>query len=268
MYIFFILMLSTQLLRIPALLLAIGAPLAFSSCDTNEKAAVAPVGAVKGEVYPAGAVTQVTATSASGQVYEFFSTGQTSAFQLGKLPAGDYTLVFTPTPSYTGPVTKQVTIRAGQTTVVPTFTLMRTGRYTGEMTWILNGQQYSTTRLSGQVLDDFFSVIGLWGPDTDYEEVALIVPGFSGMPYRFQGAGLYPFGLSEWTFGRYVQKVNNGNSATYSTYLRGQSAGSVTITELDMVARRAAGTFSFTAGAMLNATGTRQITNGRFHFSY
>ncbi|MFD2718980.1 hypothetical protein ACFST9_09655 [Hymenobacter monticola] len=106
--------------------LLVGASLTATSCGDKKNDPVvqppAPATAtLSGQVSPAGSITTVTVSNASGPVATATPTS-TGAYSFPGLTLGAYTLAYTPAPGYTAPATAAVTLAAGGT-AVPTTTV-------------------------------------------------------------------------------------------------------------------------------------------------
>ena len=85
---------------------------------------VAPAtGNATGTISPAGAVLTVTATSATGVAYTATPATGTGLFTLSNLPAGSYTLTFTPTTGFVAPAAQPMAVTANGTTAIAPITV-------------------------------------------------------------------------------------------------------------------------------------------------
>ena len=95
----------------------------ISACKkgNNLKPAPAANGSISGSVSPAkGAALRVTATTTvNGQVVFYnadAATDENGNYKFSNLPAGTYTLIFSPDPEYAGPSDKTIKVTAGNNT--------------------------------------------------------------------------------------------------------------------------------------------------------
>lgn len=101
----------------------VGATLATPSCGDKKadpQAQAQPETAIlSGQIAPAGSITTVTATDASGKTTTAIPTS-TGAYSFPSLVVGSYTLAFTPATGYVAPAAATVTLVAGGTTASTT----------------------------------------------------------------------------------------------------------------------------------------------------
>ena len=112
-------------LRCLAFCLLVGSFLVVDSCDSKKNDPQVQPGpttaALSGQISPAGAITTVTATDASGKTTTA-TPSSTGTYSISNLALGTYTLTFTPAIGYTAPASSSATLVAGGTTV-PTVTV-------------------------------------------------------------------------------------------------------------------------------------------------
>lgn len=112
-------------LRCLAFCLLVGSFLVVDSCDSKKNDPQVQPGpttaALDGQISPAGAITTVTATDASGKTTTA-TPSSTGTYSIPNLALGTYTLTFTPAIGYTAPASSSATLVAGGTTV-PTVTV-------------------------------------------------------------------------------------------------------------------------------------------------
>lgn len=127
------------------------------------------------------------------------------------------------------------------------------------MTATIDGRAFASTALLGQEKVTLASraVHLVYGQQTSGTNSTVILVTL----YNLRGPATYPLGVNLTSYGGVAQITENALS--WITPLTG-NAGTVTITTLTDT--RIAGTFSFTAEAVGNATGTRTVTNGRFDY--
>lgn len=250
--------------------LALGSLLLGSSACHKEADEVLAPGAITATILPAGYVTQVTATTASGQAYTAVPDATTGVVRLPQLPAGAYTLAVSTKQAYKTPAPQQVQVKAGQTTTLYYSTLTRDATLRGTLSWVENGTRYTATNLLGEVNSGIVSVDGYVSSGGVAREVAFVIPT-SGQPSNlFKGVGTYTLGTQEYPFGKYVTTNSLGPSTWYTSW-QGANVGQVTITQYDPAAFTLAGTFSFTAAPFSNPTntpGSVTISDGSFAITY
>lgn len=102
--------------------LLVSASLAAASCskkDDPQVQAQPTTATLSGQITPAGAITTVTATNASGKTATATPTS-TGTYSFPGLTPGTYTLTFAPATGYTAPAAATVTLAAGGTTAPAT----------------------------------------------------------------------------------------------------------------------------------------------------
>lgn len=241
--------------------------LGSSACHKDE---VAAPGAITTTILPAGYVTQVTATTATGQVYTAVPDATTGAVQLPHLPAGTYTVTVATKLAYKTPAPQQVQVKAGLTTALPYSTLTRDARLRGTLSWVENGTRYTATNIYGEVSGSLVSVDGYVLTNGVGREVAFVLPVRGASTPLFTGVGTYPLGRQEYPFGKYVLSSSPGPYIWY-TPPQGVGTGQVQVTQYDPAAFTIAGSFAFTAAPFSNPTGAPDevtITDGNFSLTY
>lgn len=243
--------------------------LASSACHKEAEELVAP-GAIAATILPAGYVTQVTATAATGQVYTATPDATTGTVQLPSLPAGTYTVTVATKLAYKTPAPQQVQVKAGLTTALPYSTLTRDTKLRGTLSWLENGTRYTATNIYGEVSGSLVSVDGYVLTTGVGREVAFVLPVRGTSASLFTGVGTYPLGRQEYPFGKYVLSSSPGPYIWY-TSPQGSGTGQVQVTQYDPAAFTIAGTFAFTAAPFSNPTGAPgdvTITDGSFSLTY
>ncbi len=246
-------------LTIILLTIAIGAVLLGSSCSKKAQVAPAPtvetpVGpSITGLVQPADALINVSLTDdKSHQQIAGAALDSKGAYSFNTVPAGTYTLYYSPKRGYVPPRQQSVTVTAGKTTVVPTVTAVRsTASFTA------NGVAFSPLIVDLMIGPDKFSIV--LSDETTY--------GLSlTMPYSVE-VGTYPLNttstyavFNEMGLGVFDSRLNS------STVTAG---GTLTITAVENTAsfpRSVSGTFSFTGTDA--ASGAQKTISGTFANAY
>lgn len=258
-------------LRLTLLLLGWVLLLTTSSCSKDAVAPVQRPGHIQGSVRPARAASAVTLTAADGQVTTV-TPDAAGAFTFPDLVPGTYSLAGVATSSYNTPAPISLLVQAGETAPA-TLNFARSFRIQGTMSWQLNGTQYTATVLAGSFRNEFFSLEGRTAPDANgvAHSVSLVLGSVPVMPNPFQGAGQYPLGLSEYTFGLLGYYRGTARDEYY-TGTGGSQVGQVLMRRYDFSGLTASGTFEFTAVPTINGTGTvsptRSVTDGQFDITF
>lgn len=253
-----------------AMRLALAGVLVGSSACQKEADEVAAAGSITATILPAGYVTQVTATDATGRVYPSVPDAATGVCQLPHLPAGPYTVAVATKLAYQPPAPQQVQVKAGLNTALSYSTLTRDTKLRGTLSWEENGTRYTATNLYGEINGNLVSVDGYVLSNGVGREVAFVLPTYGQASTLFTGVGTYLLGQQEYPFGKYTSSSSAGPSLWY-TPRQGTGAGKVEVTQYNPTAFTIAGTFDFTAEPFSNPTGAPgsvTITNGRFDLTY
>ncbi|MGY3088203.1 hypothetical protein ACVWYF_001236 [Hymenobacter sp. UYAg731] len=220
-----------------------------TTAPTTTVAAAPTTATLTGQVNPAGAVTTVTATSASGVAVTAIP-GSTGAYSFPNLPFGTYTITFATAGGYQ-PITTtpSVTLAAGGTTI-PT---VSTSQLPTRASYVLNGVTITPVYISPQVLgsDRFIT----FDTTTD-QRITLFLQGLTPTVGT----------LSLTSTANYAQ-YNANDYVLYRSNAGSSPQGTLTITGVNTSARLYSGTFSFVGGVVNPNTGsatTKTITNGTF----
>jgi hypothetical protein len=237
-----------------ALCLGGGAALVTTSCGSSSEPEPAKA-TLSGQITPAGSVSTVTATTASGQTATA-TPGSTGAYSFPNLAVGAYTLTFTAAPGYTAPAPQQVTLAASGTAATPVTAILAPAA----ASFVADGTPVTATYIFSQVFSGdrrlTFTVNPGGAPPTVFIHLdgALPVVGsysLDGSASGYNASYLAADYLDYFTYGN-----NNGEP-------RG---GTLTITSVNPTARCFSGTFNFlgfgttSAGAYISTT----VTNGMF----
>lgn len=220
-----------------------------STAPTTTAAAVPTTATLSGQVDPAGSVTVVTATDASGKAVTA-TPGGTSAYSFPNLPFGTYKVTFTTAGGYQ-PITTapSVTLVAGGTTV-PT---VSTSQLPTRASYSLNGTTITPIYISSQALSsDRFVTF-----DTSTNQRLTLF---------LQGSVPAVGTLSLNSATNYAQ-YNAADAVLYRSNTGSSAQGTLTITGVNTTAHLYSGTFSFVGGVVNPNAGspaTRTVTNGTF----
>lgn len=234
--------------------LIVGVSLTATSCGDKKND---PVGqpqtqtaTLSGQISPAGSVTTVTATNASGTAFTA-TPSSTGAYSFPNLPFGVYTVAFTAAGGYQ-PITTtlSVTLVAGGTT----FPNVSTSQLPTRASYSLNGVAITPVYISPQVLGgNRFITFETAASD---HRLTLFLQGLTPT------AGTFSLNSAA----NYAQ-YNAANYVLYRSNVGSSAQGTLTITGVNTTARLYSGTFSFVGGVVNPNTGspvTRTITNGTF----
>ncbi len=250
--------------------LALGSVLLAGTACHKDADEVVASGTIAATILPAGYVTQVTATAATGQVYSAIPDATTGIVRLPQLPVGTYTVAVATKLAYKTPEPQQVQVKAGLTSALAYSTLTRDAKIRGTLSWVENGTRYTATNLYGEVSESLVSVDGYVLANGVGHEVAFIVPVRGAFSHLFTGVGTYPLGRQEYPVGKYVLSSSPGPYIWY-TPSQGMGTGKVQVTQYDPAAFTIAGTFAFTAQPFSNPTGAPgdvTISDGSFSLTY
>lgn len=236
----------------------------LSSCSSDKKDAPQPTtGSISGTVSPGMAFRKMTATDTGGLpsvISLTYGASTPMVFTLGELKPGTYTVHFDMDSRYLQPADRSITVVAGQTASAGTVEADANPSVSftsGSMSWIFNGQQYTTTTITGSSDAVGSHSFYLNGTATTGSNVDALQIRF---PNDFSGLGTY--NVSMYTPTTYHQLLN-GVQTSYST---GNSLPGRLIFntyDLELPIRRASGTFNFT---MLggSSSGTSSSISGSF----
>lgn len=239
-----------------SLLLAGGTAVVTTSCSSSSSDPEPAKATLSGQITPAGAVSEVTATAANGNTTTVSTTG-TGAYAFPGLPVGIYTLSFAAAPGYTAPAPQQVTLAATGTTATPiTATLApASASFTAGGNLVTPSYIFSQTLGGSRRIMFTVSPGGAPGPT-----LSIYLDGMTPV------VGTYP--LDDTLFGYnasylaadYLHYFTNGNNNG------APRSGTLTITSVGTTPRRFAGTFAFVGYGQTNAGAyiSMPITNGTF----
>lgn len=242
----------------------VGVALVNSACGdkTSDPQAQTQTATLSGQISPAGSVTTVTATDASGKA-NTTAPGTTGAYSFSALAVGAYTLSFTPAAGYTTPASVAVTLGTSGTTA-PATTLTTTraaASFQVDATAVTAAYVFSQTLAGDRFLTFTVSPGGAPGP-TVHIDIPGLVPVVGSYPLDNDDYNASYLGADYTSY--YSAKFGRGSA----------TSGTLTITSVDPTQRRFAGTFTFLgtdatssapSGALPVGTPlTRNITKGVF----
>lgn len=232
--------------------------LILSGCGKDDDETVTPQpGSIKATVSPAGSATNMRITQ--GNTVLEISPNGSGVFQADNLQAGDYSVSFTPATGFQAPVTRNVTVTAGNTADLGTITLSQPGALLlGTMSASVNGNPWNstihaaTTDSTGLTISG--SAINMTGT---LDAIVLKLPTVTG-------TGTYNGPNNAVALYTQASVMGGAQNVWISLGLGGNCT--VTITMFDVAAKKISGTFSFTAVPAPNSTvsGNKTITNGSF----
>ncbi|MCB2410479.1 carboxypeptidase-like regulatory domain-containing protein [Hymenobacter lucidus] len=261
-------MLTTSRFRILLLWLSLCLQLLTTACSQEEEARPT-TGTVEGTVVPADALRLVTATATDGRTVEAIPDATTGRFSLTALPAGAYTLTFSPATGYVRPEPVKVTAENGRSVSAGRIVSGRDGLIRGMLTWNVGSTSYSATLYYGSISKSGMFLTGATSLGATWQQISLVIPGY-GSTIPFQGVGTYPLGEAEYPFGDFTSYAN-GNAVRHLTGYPGfasKSRGLITVTRFDENARTAAGTFEFVGTPLQLGYEDVTVTNGRFDVTF
>ncbi|MBD2715301.1 hypothetical protein KBK19_09660 [Microvirga sp. STR05] len=255
--------------------------LALTGCHKEEikpsRPAPATTGTLEGRLQPIGSADSILLHGAGFRRWSVAPDARTGLFRFTQLPPGNYLLGAVPVADYlfTSNEAQELMVKVGDTTRT-LLTLPRAVRVRGTISWEMNGVRYSVPATSGEFTADKFTIEGSSAPDANQESHSLtLVISQAGLANArpFSGVGTYPLGGSVYPYARYTF-TRGGNFDQYTTMYSFQPVGTITVSQFDSVARRAAGRFefigtyySFTPGTGA-ATPSQRITNGEFAITF
>lgn len=230
----------------------------LAACKKDDKDSVAAIlskGFINGELYPADAVTAITAADDAGHATT--TTPDTHGyFLLRDLPAGAYHVRFTAAPGYVTPAPRAATVVAKDTARLGLVSVFPgTGATGGSASCLLDGDVFVPTRVEGALVAGVLQVTLFRAPTTP-DLIRLKLENVTA-------PGTYPLLPGAISEGFYRQEIPN---FAWSTRGPGNS-GTVTLTKYDPAARLVSGTFSFTAHSVPGISVPNpeiNITNGTF----
>ena len=249
-----------NVVRTLTLAAAVSAALLTSSCGdkaSDPQAAAAQTATLSGQITPAGAVTTVTATDASGKATTA-TPNSTGAYSFPGLTLGTYTLAFTAATGYATPASQSVTLAAGGTTAAATTaTVARsTASFTAGGTPVTATYIFSQTLAGDRFLTFTVSPGGAPGPTLGIDMAGLVpIVG----TYSLTGSA---YGYSADYMGAdYQSYYSDGNTPTGAV-----KSGTLVITSVNPTLRRFSGTFAFFGYGTTNSGAyvSKDITNGVF----
>lgn len=249
-----------KIVRVLILALLTGSALATTSCGSKSSDPQAQpqvqTATLSGQISPAGAITTVTATDASGKATTA-TPSSTGAYSFPGLAVGAYTLTFAPTAGYNTPAPQQVTLTAAGTTATTTTATLAPAT----VSFKANGTLVTPTYIFSQVFVGdrriLFSVSpgGAPGPT-----LSINIPGVTPVVGSYSLTGSLTGYDATYLAADYQSyfTVGNNNGAPRS--------GTLVITSVNAASRRFAGTFEFMGFGTTNAGAyvSAQITNGVF----
>jgi hypothetical protein len=244
-----------RFLLILSLSLGSGAAMLTTSCSSSSDPTPAKA-TLSGQITPAGAVSEVTATNAAGQTATATPTS-TGTYSFPNLAVGAYTLSFTPAPGYATPAPQQVTLAASGTTASPTTATLAPA----SVSYTVDGTVVNPTYIFSQspFNDDRMLTFALSPGGAPGPTLTLFLEGV--IPTVGTRSLIDDHNSGRYTGPDYILYDSSFNTGTVTL------SGSVTITSVNTAARRFSGTFSF-LGIGVNTTATspetRTIANGVF----
>lgn len=239
-------------LRLLAFATVLGTTLLTTACGSknDDPQAQNQTAVLSGQVTPAGSVTAVTATDASGQTYTATLTS-TGAYSFAAMKVGAYTLSFTPVAGYAAPAAAAVTLKTGGTTA-PALTLAVANSAAG---FKVDGTVVSTQYVFSQVPFNTSRYVrisvspgGAPGPTIDFS-----MPG--GVPV----VGSYPLNTSIYN----ADYLAPDYTSYYSNYYGAPAtSGTFTITSVNTTLRRFSATFNFIGGDPLGSSTSGNLPPG------
>lgn len=205
-------------------------------------------GALQGVVGPPGAATLATATNNQGQPYTAVPDRSTGTYVLNNLPAGFYTVNFTPASEFTATSAARASAQVNQTVSTGTTFMTYVGAATtihGLVTWQYEGKLSSHQQLAGNLSADSLRIVAL-GCVAEGTDVVLRVKPFAGV-------GTYSLGSANAS--AVVRRYQAAGITSYAA-----TSGTLTVTRYDAATRTLVGMFSFTANAP--TTGSVAVTGG------
>ena len=213
-------------------------------------AATPTTATLSGQISPAGSVTTVTATNASGTAVTT-TPGSTGAYSFPNLPFGIYTLTFATAGGYQ-PITTATTVTLGAAgATAPT---VSTSQLPTRASYTLNGVTITPVYISSQLLgsDRFVT----FDTSTD-QRITLFLQGPTPT------VGTVSLTSSAVNYAQY----NANDYVLYRSNVGSSSQGTLVITGVNTSARLYSGTFSFVGGVVnpnAGSVATKTITNGTF----
>lgn len=252
----------TSFVRFLCLLLLSGAGLFAASCgssssDPQPAQPVAPATAtLSGQITPAGSVTTVTATNATGQAVTATPTA-TGAYSFPGLTVGAYTLTFAAATGYATPAPQQATLAAAGTVATGTTATLApaTASFSANGVAVLPPYIFSSTLAGDRRILFSVSPGGAPGPT-----LAIYLQGLT------PATGSYPLTNPNSTYKASYTDANYQSYFSSSYTPPVPVAGTLVITSVSANPRRFSGTFNF-VGYGTNNAGTylsAAITNGVF----
>lgn len=251
-------------IRTLALSVAVGSLLAGTSCGSKQAdpQAQAQTAILSGQVSPAGSVTAVTATDASGKAFPATLTSA-GAYTFSPLALGSYTLTFISADGYTTPAPVTVTLGASGTSVPATTVAVARATASFQVDGAAVNAEYifEQTISNDRFLTFTVSPGGAPGPTLNF-----IIGGLVPIVKTYNSA-------SDEFSANYLDASYNTYYTDRSTQV-GASNGTLVVTAVNSTLRRFSGTFSFVlgnptggsiSGALLPGTPlTKTITKGVF----
>lgn len=230
----------------------VGVALVHSACGdkASDPQAQTQTATLSGQVSPAGSVTNVTATNASGKT-STTAPATTGAYSFSAMAVGAYTLSFTPATGYTAPASVAVTLGTSGTTV-PTTTLTTTraaASFQVDATAVTAAYVFSQTMVDDRFLTFTVSPGGAPGPTVTINMAGLVPV-----------VGSYPLDNNDY----HASYLGADYTAYYSAKFGTGSAtsGTLTITSVDPAQRRFAGTFAFLGTDATSSAPSGQLPAG------
>lgn len=249
-----------KLIRTLLLAAAVGTTLGAASCGSksNDPQAQVQTAVLSGQVSPAGALTAVTATDASGQTYTATLTS-TGAYSFAALKVGTYTLTYTPAAGYAAPAPATVALVAGGTTA-PAITVVLAGP---SATYVVDGTPMTATYIFSQGISNngrmlTFTANPGGAPPTVTIFLDTFLPTVGTRSLTATGSG----NNGRYTGLDYVLYLSDLTPASGAAL-----SGTFTITAVSTSPRVFSGTFSFvgyTSSPTATVPVSRNITNGVF----
>ncbi|MBF9221651.1 hypothetical protein [Hymenobacter ruricola] len=247
-----------KVVRILAFALMIGGALTTASCGDkgSDPQAQPQTAAISGQISPAGSVTTVTATDASGKTTTA-TPGSTGAYSFPGLAPGAYTLTFAPAAGYTAPASLPVTLAAAGTTA-PAVTVAvapASASFSANGVPVTPAYIFSQVFFGDRTLTFSVSPGGAPGPTVSID-LDGVTPAVG--TYSLTGS------LTD-----YEATYNDANYQSYFTLGNNNGAtrsGTLVITNVNASLRRFSGTFEFVGFGTNNAGVyvSARITNGVF----